>query len=356
MSFRDLIRDAHKGGEFPALLEEAIYQRLVEDSNKLIVSDRGERALAVARELVAELCAGELEDLYDGTGSYHGWFERAALLRFVRLEPLNDDEFAMAVLDRSDGVAEVFAEQYAEALGGYLRSKCDSGDKRSDSNRGQDNRSMDRATEIGHELVSDCTSGFISKYSAKGSLEGWLRTVGLNRLRTWWDKEKIYEYIDEVESNEVGFAPDPDEEEEVLIEAVKHGFTLLKLMFPKRLVVVRLVWIFNIPQRRIAAMYRMDDGDVSRLKKYGLESLRTEITGYLANRYPKHEFSWEQIISFISRFFQLALDEDEEVGEIRNGEGGDEEAGEDDSEADDQEGAEGPEEDDARGLGEEREQ
>ena len=301
INLRELIQQVLEGKTDRADLERALYERLV--SSSLVLHQKNEKSAEASAHLVSQLIDGDLRSLYDGIGGFDGWFERAGLLRLIGREPLNDDEFAIAVLDQENGVTEVFVEQYTKPLAAYLRSKCDE----------EDERSKDRATEIATEVINDCGSGLIQKYNAKGSLEGWLRRVAYNRLKDWWKKEGREELSDTVgDEGDDELWAGPKENEEVLIEAVRHGFRWLKLFYPLELVIIRLTSLYEIPARTVSRIYGINEGDISRMKRAGMASLRTEITRSIEMQ--GHEYSWEQIASFIARHQFLAKDEDEVAG------------------------------------------
>lgn len=281
-------------------LEGEVRTRL--NSSGFVVRDKEKRSLEVAKRLVAELIDGDLGPLYDGIGGFDGWFWRAALLGLIDLPPMNDRAFATAALNRERGVVDVFVEQYLTALGAYLRSQCNE----------EDTRSKDQATEIASQVIEECLAGKLSKYSGKGSLEGWLRRVCRNRLHDW--REKVMrEQLSETVGDEGDGRPwvSSPENEAALIEAVRHGFTWLKLMFPMELVIIRLTSLHDIPGRTLSRVYGVNESEISRMRKSGMASLRTEISRFLELR--GLEYSWEEIILFIAHHGVLAVDEDAEI-------------------------------------------
>lgn len=301
MAIRDVIQKLKEAEASRAVLEaeleSEIRARLV--ASALVVPRKEEKAVEVAQRLVSELKAGTLPTLHDGIGAFDGWLERAGLLGLLDLPPMNDGAFATAALDRERGVVGVFVEQYLTTLGAYLRSKCDE----------EDTRSKDQATEIASEVIEECLAGKLRKYSGKGSLEGWLRRVCRNRLHDWREKgmrEQLSDTVGEESDGEPWSGP--AEDEKALFEAIRHGFTWLKRFHPEELVVIRLVYLHKIPQRTIAPILGVDAAEITRMKNGGMASLRTEITRSLEMR--GHEYTWEQIATFIARHPCLASDED----------------------------------------------
>jgi DNA-directed RNA polymerase specialized sigma24 family protein len=227
--------------------------------------------------------------------------------------PEDELDFAMRVLDQKPGAAEAFLERFKKTLQDYLVSKCD---------RPEDKQ---EAIEVVDDLMARCcATGFLSKYSGTGSLEGFLKITAYNDLRAYWKKQgrnPVNDSIDRAEEEERVLVMERDEEEtgesvDALVyqrrfmEATVHAFNRLKLEFPDCLAIVRLAMAHDVKQVNLARAFGIHESEIAKKKRIGLEFLKSEINTFLAKHFPRGSFTMADFREFAQFADEIVHDED----------------------------------------------
>jgi DNA-directed RNA polymerase specialized sigma24 family protein len=225
-----------------------------------------------------------------------------------------DIELAAGMRGGDSASSESFVELYGKSLEAFLISKCSEG------------RSRDKASSIAADVVAECVSqGLLEKYSAKGSLEGWLKRIAHFRLINFWNSAEARKVSnpsqwanDEGGNDDVmaGFgevAPDSEDGDaiaEMLRQAFVWSLSDLRQNHPETLVLLRFHWLYGVEQKRLGEAWERSAARVSRLITDGLERLGQNVSNYLREIDPLLQVEWRDCLHFCSRYNLVLFDED----------------------------------------------
>lgn len=227
--------------------------------------------------------------------------------------PDNDLDLAKRVLGQKPGAAEAFLDRFKKSLQDYLVSRCD---------RPEDKQ---EAIDLVDDLMARCCGGdFLSKYSGQGSLEGFLKSTAYNDLRSHWRKKGRNPIVDSIhraeeEERTLQMAADDEGEGESVdsyryhrkfMEATVHAFNRLKEEHPDCLAIVRLAEAHEVKQTLIAKAFGIDQSEIARKKRIGLEFLKSEINTFLARHFPRGSFTMADFREFSQASDEIVHDED----------------------------------------------
>ncbi len=222
------------------------------------------------------------------------------------------------VLANHGSAGDAFAERFRNSLVNWLCSKCDP----------SDGRSREKAVDLVDQLLAECVSGdpaknkppLLTKYSGKGSLEGWLRRSVRCRLISWW---RSLEYRSEqsastlagdedddsnpLETRFAGEDADPTEQAiaEMLRDALVYGFDRAEVEEPLGLVFLRLASLYGVQKQRLAQAWQRDPAQAGRRIAKALDIVRSSAQDYVAALDPFLDLEWEDYLRVFQEYPRL---------------------------------------------------
>jgi len=222
--------------------------------------------------------------------------------------------------------------------------------------RCNEDRSRSRAREIAADVIADCfgrktkrkapnaeTSEpsvedgeddgvleldrrkLLNLYNGSGKFTGWIITVGLSRLATFWSSgEKKYlvpesnlpcedgdggNWLENLASaSPIGGLDDVEEElVSILASAIDYGFDQAPAL---AVIYLRLAFLEGVPQNRIADAWAIHPANISRRMQTGMEVIREASIGYLSSVDPMLRIEWQDMLAVCSKHPQILAGED----------------------------------------------
>jgi DNA-directed RNA polymerase specialized sigma24 family protein len=165
-------------------------------------------------------------------------------------------------------------QRFRKPLEAFLVGQCDRAD----------GRSREKAVEIVHQVLADCfvkSPSLLERWQGPDNLQAFLRTVAMNRLRSWWESaENRRTTVDSgLVAESAGAAlPAGAEEEGVRLagRALRGALELVARSRPEGLVFMRLKGLHGVDQRAMARCWACHEAQVSRRIKEAMDTIRTE--------------------------------------------------------------------------------
>ncbi len=167
--------------------------------------------------------------------------------------------------------------RFRQPLERYLAGLCDRGD----------GRSLEHAVEIASQVVADCfmkSPSLLERWKGEGSLEAFLRTVAVHRLKTWWRSRDHATTEVNSDSRDLRDAADErvvsdHDEIELASDALRKGVEAASEKCPDGVVFMRLKGLYGVDQRVISASWGHHEAQTSRRIKEAMAIIREVAMG-----------------------------------------------------------------------------
>lgn len=166
------------------------------------------------------------------------------------------------------------------------------------------------AEDLLADLWADCVAGaedkpsLLEKFNGKSSMQGWLATIATNR---WIDfKRRSAKQVDLTPAagdgkeqdvfDRMPGAPAPEKEESLttlLRDCLRAAFNSCS---PQAMVLLRLVYLYDLSQREIVRMLGWSESKVSRFLARAMKDIETHTLKELKRRDPWLELSWQDFV------------------------------------------------------------
>jgi len=186
---------------------------------------------------------------------------------------LSDADLRARILTGLAAVTELNA-RFRQPMERFLVGMCDRAD----------GRSQEKAVEIAGQVLADCfvkSPSLLEKWHGGDHLEAFLRTVGVNRLKSWWTSPDHQRTTVNSESLTLSHAAAPEpcidtEEVKLAAQALHAGVVAAMRKCPEGLVFLRLKGLYGVDQRIISQCWGHHEAQTSRRIKEAMEIIRTE--------------------------------------------------------------------------------
>ena len=146
-----------------------------------------------------------------------------------------------------------------------------------------DGRSQEKAVEIAGQVLADCfvkSPSLLEKWQGGEHLEAFLRTVAVNRLKSWWTSPEHQRTAVNSDAFTLAHAAAPDacvdtEEVQLAEQALRAGVAAAIKQCPEGLVFLRLKGLHGVDQRAISQCWGHHEAQTSRRIKEAMEIIRT---------------------------------------------------------------------------------
>ena len=184
---------------------------------------------------------------------------------------LADADLRAAILGGLAAMGEL-ETRFRLPLERYLAALCDRGD----------GRSLERAVEIASQVVADCfvkSPSLLERWKGEGTLEAFLRSVAVYRLKSWWRSRDHAATEVNSESRDLRDAADETEVSDceeigIAADALRKGVKAACERCPDGVVFMRLKGLHGVDQRVISACWGHHEAQTSRRIREAMEIIR----------------------------------------------------------------------------------
>ncbi len=178
-----------------------------------------------------------------------------------------------------------------------------------------DSDSEERAREIIEDLPGDLMAGverdgktvkLLEMYQGRASLRSWITVVALSRLKSWWrapgyrKRERgIEPHQDQLMSSDNrGNSPDGEAYDDTDVVALLTDALTdsLRSLVPRESVCLRLVYLHNVEQQRLARMFGCHAATISRDLDQTKASIKRRLLWNLKLLDPFLEITWDDCV------------------------------------------------------------
>jgi RNA polymerase sigma factor (sigma-70 family) len=178
-----------------------------------------------------------------------------------------------------------------------------------------DSDSEEKAREIIEDLPGDLMAGverdgktvkLLQMYQGRASLRSWITVVALSRLKSWWrgpsyrKRERgIEPHQDQLtSSDDRGNSPDGEayDDSDVLALLTDALTDSLRSLVPRESVCLRLVYLHNVEQQRLARMFGCHAATISRDLDQTKASIKRRLLWNLKLLDPFLEITWDDCV------------------------------------------------------------
>jgi RNA polymerase sigma factor (sigma-70 family) len=178
-----------------------------------------------------------------------------------------------------------------------------------------DSDSEEKAREIIEDLPGDLMAGverdgktvkLLEMYQGRASLRSWITVVALSRLKSWWrgpgyrKRERgIEPHQDQLtSSDDRGNSPDGEayDDSDVLALLTDALTDSLRSLVPRESVCLRLVYLHNVEQQRLARMFGCHAATISRDLDQTKASIKRRLLWNLKLLDPFLEITWDDCV------------------------------------------------------------
>ena len=171
------------------------------------------------------------------------------------------------------------------------------------------------------EFLSECAAGDpprLTKYAGAAPLEAWLWICARNRIRSALRKsnrnvtDEILETAEFATSGSLEVSDDSDVAERIR-RCVIAG---LARADDEAVVLMRLHYLYGVPQKRLAIAWGIDPGNISRRVSGAREQIRSGALDEAARLFPGEQLEWEDVLQFSGTLAETLTDDvsDEVMG------------------------------------------
>jgi RNA polymerase sigma factor (sigma-70 family) len=178
-----------------------------------------------------------------------------------------------------------------------------------------DSDSEEKAREIIEDLPADLMAGverdgktvkLLEMYQGRASLRSWITVVALSRLKSWWRgpgyrrrERGIEPHQDQLtSSDDRGNSPDSEayDDTDVLALLADALTDSLRSLVPRESVCLRLVYLHNVEQQRLARMFGCHAATISRDLDQTKASIKRRLLWNLKLLDPFLEITWDDCV------------------------------------------------------------
>jgi RNA polymerase sigma factor (sigma-70 family) len=178
-----------------------------------------------------------------------------------------------------------------------------------------DSDSEEKAREIIEDLPADLMAGverdgktvkLLEMYQGRASLRSWITVVALSRLKSWWRgpgyrrRERGIEPNQDqlMSSDDRGNPPDGEayDDTDVLALLADAVTDSLRSLVPRESVCLRLVYLHNVEQQRLARMFGCHAATISRDLDQTKASIKRRLLWNLKLLDPFLEITWDDCV------------------------------------------------------------
>lgn len=172
------------------------------------------------------------------------------------------------------------------------------------------------ADELLADLLGDCYGGervkgglhrLLSRYNGRCPLPAFLRHVALTRLISLKRKQKPSLSLDDEAAGPQLAAPSQaSPRDDALIDLLRDALVrALARVDPEKLVLIRLIESYRVPQKKIGALLGWHETKISRLKTDFLAELRSLVLDEVHRRDPWLELAWDDFLALCGESLDL---------------------------------------------------
>ncbi len=178
-----------------------------------------------------------------------------------------------------------------------------------------DSDSEEKSREIVEDLPADLMAGverdgktvkLLEMYQGRASLRSWITVVALSRLKSWWRgpgyrrrERGIEPHQDQLtSSDDRGNPPDGEayDDSDVLALLADAVTDSLRSLVPRESVCLRLVYLHNVEQQRLARMFGCHAATISRDLDQTKASIKRRLLWNLKLLDPFLEITWDDCV------------------------------------------------------------
>lgn len=175
--------------------------------------------------------------------------------------------------------------------------------------------SASEASDLVADLCGDCFGGervkgglhrLLGRYNGRCPLPAYFRHIAINRLISLKRKVRPTVSTDAEDARELPSPAVDGTPDAALIALLREALkSALAGMDPERLVLIRLIESYGVPQKQIGSLLGWHESKISRAKKDFIEDLRDSVMEEIHRADPWLQLEWEDFLSLCAESIDL---------------------------------------------------